>query len=113
VLEGQRQEVQPLLFFCHAPVVNRVTVLDEVRQLDPCEVRRVAHGPDHRVHLEDPAVFEPRFAVRYSIGSGHPLDAGVKDVFGVRLACAPVFGEQACAIAGLDGRHQENLLLGE
>jgi hypothetical protein len=28
VLEGQRQEVQPRLSFCYAPVVDRVAVLD-------------------------------------------------------------------------------------
>ena len=47
MLEGQCQEVQSRLSFCHAPVVNRVTVLAEDRQ-----VHRVATAVLCREGLE-------------------------------------------------------------
>ena len=82
MLEGQPHEVQPGLLLHDAPVVDRVAVFAEYRQPYPGEIRPEARGPDHRVYVEDPTVFEARPAVRGAFDRGHPDDAGAEDVLG-------------------------------
>ena len=58
----------------HAPVVHRLTVAAEDRQVDPAEVGPETGAPDHVRHLDDASVLDGRRAAPHADSSGYPLD---------------------------------------